>query len=1094
MNILDALELTELQKRAAGEPERDVLLTAGAGSGKTRTLVARYLWLMGHGFGPRQIVAITFTEKAAREMRNRVRAAVRDQARIAQGEVQVRWEELEARMDSARIGTIHSLCAEILRAHPAQSGLDPTFEVLEEGAQRALKAEVVEEALAQAADDPELVDLFSLLTTRALRRTLERLLDRRLELREFLDDRGLRPLDRSSALEAALESFLDDPAVTGAVVEMRALLSRGELLVDAGETLAPQIEGLLAAWDRLEELRQRGEWQRLAGELFDARRELMGLHAGKHDSRAKEALSELRQTYKKRVDPWLGGGTSRDEPPDPDLEARLPELSDRLAQLAKRLVQAYERRLERRKAVDFDDLEAGAIRLLEDSEVRARWREEVARVLVDEFQDTNARQRQIVEGLAPLGEGRLFVVGDARQSIYRFRGADVTVFRALAGEVEAEGGLVINLDETFRAHPELLRGLDALIGPVMGESDGGPEYRVPYHTLQSAREGPRSGAQAPFVEMVLGGGDNAAEARQRAATALAQRMLELKRQGDLTDWGRAALLFRASTAFSDYENALESSGIPYVTVAGRGFYERPEIRDVLNCMRALADPADDLALAGFLRSPPIGLSDAAVTMLRRGPQGLRPLGRALRENLASIPEHERPRAEKARAILDELRPKVDRLPVADLLKELLDRLDYRAVLASAESRLWRNVDKLLQDALTSDLVRVHAFLEYVRTLRDVGAREGEAPAEAEGAVQLMTIHKAKGLEFDLVALADASRRAPGWKEPVYLRGDSGLAVRPDRVDADPLLYRLAMTRDAQESGAEEDRLLYVAATRARERLLINGHLTHRSKGWKADGVLKEILEQSGVEEDGLAPGADPAFRTISAGGSLRVWFAALDLEVEPEPAAKEEWPIGTGRPLVGDVARPPAEEADREWDEEPERSWRATAVRAYAPAAAVGRMVHAAAARRLPAGTDEVRQVLEAAALREGLVDPKQRNKGIEEADRLLARLQEHRIWRELESARVAHREVPYTWRPPGGPPPDSGIIDVLYLVDEDWRLVDFKTDEIRSPDDRQEAVRRYTPQIQRYRSAARSLLGRPVQGSLVFLDDQGEVTEEAIS
>lgn len=1094
MDILEALDLTDGQRRAASEPQRDVLLTAGAGSGKTRTLVARYLWLMGRGLGPRQIVAITFTEKAAREMRNRVRAAVRDQALAAQGEAQLRWEELEAGMDAARIGTIHGLCAEMLRTHPAQSGLDPTFEVLEEGAQRALKAEAVEEALAHAADDPEIVNLFADLTTRALRHTLERLLERRLELREYLKDRSAPGAGQRGLLPAALTRFLDDPAVAEAVGDMRALMNRGELIADAGETLGLQIETLVAAWHWLSELREQGDWLKLALELFRARRQLMSLNAGKRDSRARQALTNLRSAYEQQVDPWLGGEASRDEPPDADLEARLPELTERLAQLSGRMLESYAKGLERRKAVDFDDLEAGAVRLLGDADVRARWRQEVAHVLVDEFQDTNARQRQIVEGLAPIGEGRLFVVGDARQSIYRFRGADVTVFRAMADEVEAKGGLVVNLDETFRAHPELLRGLDAVVAPVMGESDSGPDYRVPYQMLESAREGPRPGAEGPFVEFVLGGGDDADEARPRAAKALAQRLLELKRQGQLVDWGQVALLFRASTAFSEYENEFESSGIPYVTVAGRGFYERPEIRDVLNCIRALADPADDLALAGFLRSPAVGLSDAAVTLLRRGPEGLRPLAQALEENLGSLPEEERARAEKARSILAQLRPKVDRLPVADLLKELLDRMDYRAMLASAESRLWRNVDKLLQDALASDLVRVHAFLDYVRTLRDVGAREGEAPAEPEGAVQLMTIHKAKGLEFDVVVLADASRRTPGWKEPAYLRADSGLTVRPDRVEADPLLYRLATARDAQESEAEENRLLYVAATRARERLLINGHVTHRKKGWNADGVLKEILGQVGLEGDALEPGAGPDKVPLATGGSARVWISPLGLEVQPEAAAELEWPVGTQKPLVGGVPQLSPEEADEGLDEKPERSWRATAVRAYAPAAAVGRMVHAAAARRLPAGSDEARRVLKAAALREGLVDPKQRNEGIEEADRLLARLQGHRVWKELESATEAHREVPYTWQPPGGRPPDSGVIDVLYRVDDEWRLVDFKTDEIHSAEDREEAVSKYRRQIRRYRAAAASLLGGPVRGSLVFLDDQGDVTEQVIA
>lgn len=1093
MDGADLMHLTEKQRRAAQEPERDVLLTAGAGSGKTRTLVARYLWLLEEGFDPREIVAITFTEKAAREMRNRVREGVRRRTLRADSSERDRWEALQARMDAARIGTIHSFCAEVLRAHPARAGRDPAFEVLEEGTVRAIKAQTVEDVLAEAAEDAETVEIFSDLSTQGLRRVLSRLLTERIDLREHLAAERDHVGQRRSALAAAITAFLDDAQVTAAIGEMRALLEKGELEADAGGTLAPRIEELLTVWDGLEKLRQGEAWLELAAALFSARREQIKRGSGKRGSQAKAALAELQFAYDTQVDPWLGGKNSSDEAPDLTLEARLPEVLARLRKVAEQAAEAYESVLESRTVVDFDDLEAEAARLLADPAVRARWRSSIAHVLVDEFQDTNARQRSIVEALAPVGEGGLFVVGDARQSIYRFRGADVTVFRELASRIESAGGLVVNLDETFRPHAGLLQAVDGIVAPVMEKEAQAAAYKVPYRSLSAVRKAPETAAPSPFLELVLAAGNSAEEARPRAAKALAVRLLELWRQDRFAGWGQVALLFRASTAFSTYEDALEEAGIPYVTVAGRGFYERPEVRDLLNAVRALADPTDDQALAGFLRSPVIGLKDASVAALRVGSNERRSFAAALEHHLDVLPPDERTKAEKARSVLDELGEMADRIPVAELLKRLMDRLDYRAMLASAESRLWRNVDKLLQDALSSELVRVHSFLEYLSTLRDVGAREGEALSDAEGSVQLMTIHKAKGLEFDLVVLADAGRRPAGWGEPVYLRSETGLAVRLDRVDADPISYQIAKARDRAESDAEEERLLYVAATRAREHLLVSGHLTPTKSGWRTDGMLDWILNAAELNLDELSPGTIVENFRLPVGGIARVWFAPPEPTIEPERIPAPDWPVGSETPLVRRLQQVPAERTDPKIDEEPDRSWRATAVRAYAPAAAVGRILHAAVARRVKSGEPEARSLLEAAALQEGLIDPKQRHKAVEEADIYLKRLQDHPLWLELMRADHAFHELPYTWQAPDGTP-ESGKIDLLYQVDGIWQLLDFKTDEVRPGTEiAQDVHDRYSAQLKRYRKAASALLGQPVMAKLVFLNYHEGVQVESV-
>jgi ATP-dependent helicase/nuclease subunit A len=524
------------------------------------------------------------------------------------------------------------------------------------------------------------------------------------------------------------------------------------------------------------------------------------------------------------------------------MESMVLESLPGLHHLFNQVIQQYASALHSRRALDFDDLESGALRLLSShTYIRQRWQAEISAILVDEFQDTNQRQRQLIDLIGGDTPGRRFYVGDDRQSIYRFRGADVTVFREVRRQVEVAGGLVINLDTTYRTHAPLVAATSSLLEPAMRSPiQPMPDYWVNFTHLQAFN--PDSPLPAPYLEF-LAGAD-----RPIAASLLAQRLLELYVAGEITSWDQVALLFRASTHFNEYETALQTAGIPFVTVAGRGFYQRPEIRDLLNQLRALANPWDDAALAGLLRSPAFGLSDEVLYRLRWPNPGAEasPLFTALHNPPENLTPAELAQVKRAASLLDELSPLVDRLPVAELLARLLDRTDLRAILAFGGARLVQNVDKLLADAHTSRIVPVRTFLSYVDTLRDIGAREGEAPVEAAGAVQLLTIHRAKGLEFDIVVLADASYRSRNRSTPAFWLPAYGFAAAPNRLpdpDAVPLAYAYLKYADGLQEEAERVRLLYVALTRARQRLLVSGHLSRSSPyGW-----LKTLCDSAGLD-------------------------------------------------------------------------------------------------------------------------------------------------------------------------------------------------------------------------------------------------------
>ena len=285
-----------------------------------------------------------------------------------------------------------------------------------------------------------------------------------------------------------------------------------------------------------------------------------------------------------------------------------------------------------------------------------------------------------------------------------------------------------------------------------------------------------------------------------AVATVTSRLIWRRVRGKPTDV--SADVCRLTASFEAYENALERAGIPFLTVAGRGFDGRPEVRDVLNALSALADPSDDVAMAGLLRSPAIALTDASLYRLRLAgaqPMPAASLWDALRVCGETLPEPEAARARRAASLVEHLHGLVGRVPVAELLKAYLDATDYRAaLLAAGQPRAARNVAKLLADAHQAGIVSVGEFLEYVAALRDSEAREGEARAVAEGVAQIMSVHAAKGLEWPVVVIGDANYQRSGSRQPPLLHPRWGLLLGlKDKAGETSMMYRLAQREEAE---------------------------------------------------------------------------------------------------------------------------------------------------------------------------------------------------------------------------------------------------------------------------------------------------------
>ncbi|MGB3716723.1 MAG: UvrD-helicase domain-containing protein, partial [Candidatus Promineifilaceae bacterium] len=928
-----------------------------------------------------------------------------------------------------------------------------------------------------------------------LKRVVASLMGKRLEAFESLEDLP-SPIwpHWQQLLVPQIRAFVDNGAVRSAFDDLLLLKVDGTLAraEAAGDALAPHITNLLFRWDKIQQYRAQGDWVSVSTFLHPLRAsmKIVGRKGSWSPADPKAIIKELRDYY----DSGLGelGDTRVNLEFDRAWAEALPDLRRLLDQV----LQGYSDLKGNGRDLDYDDLESGALKILRDfPAVRARWQAEIKAILVDEYQDTNLRQRDLVNLIAGDG-GKLFIVGDAKQSIYRFRGADVAVFRAERARIGAGDGRAFQLTTSYRAHRDLLSGLNSLLRPVLGEADD-PEHpwREPFSPLTHHREEPKAGISAPFIELHLTVGSKGDGALVRAARAVTSHILDLvEGEGSIIKFGDIAILCRASTSFGAYESALDRAGVPYLTVAGRGFYDRPEIRDLLNMLQAVADPADNLALFGLLRSPAKGFSDDELYQLFESWEE--------RDRAGSLwqflQETRGEKAIRATQIVGSLSERAGRIPVAGVLERFVNMTDYHAALVNAGNpRAARNVAKLIVDAHNSGIVGIGEFLAYVSALRSGPAREGEAPATVGNVVRIMTVHAAKGLEFPVVIIGDIGYQRTGGSDLLL---DPKWGVFPKVSDEDgavPGMFRLLQKIEQDKEEAESDRLLYVAATRAQEKLILNGciSLNKDNQPNRLGGWLKKLdvpLELSKAPID-YNVGGDQARQHMLKTGDSEVGCAIYEPEFESrrllrirddDSDAKREWTPALLANLIPERRSLEGEE------DQPERFWQVLPDKGHfqVPGRVIGILTHEAlAAWRFPGAGFKAWMV--ARARSHGLTDEKQISRGVERVETLLDRFKSHELFSEMDSADRRLTEVPYDVMGYSGHV-EHRKIDALFLKGGKWTLVDYKTDEIEKGIEVQNFVaeKGYESQVKRYAVAVERFIGQRPRTILCLLDYQGEV------
>ena len=767
------------QQAAAIEERGVVFVSAGAGTGKTTVLVERFVKaVLEDGVDVDSLLVITYTERAAGELRARIRARLGELGRA----------ELVQDLDAAWISTIHGFCSRVLRSYAVAAGLDPRFRVLDESQAKVLRAEAFSTALSRfcGGKEPERVALLATYGSQGMRSMLTAVHGRLRSAGWPLELGGGESDGLADAIEQLRDALAGSPAGTQAGPES----SLAEL-IDGEHTVEELLD--IDSWLPRELLRSAG----LEGVVGDVQ---------------AAALETV---------------TRRD--------------SGLLEQLLRGFDDTYAEAKRRESALDFEDLQLLVRDLLIDQpSVREELQWRFRSIMVDEFQDTNRLQCELVDLLAT---GELFFVGDEFQSIYRFRHADVDVFRARRNESRG----VLALTENYRSRPEVLAVVNHVFRTEFGER---------FEPLESAGRfaGPEFG---PAVEVTV---VDKVAVRERGeswrlaeARALARRIKELVKLGACTA-GEVAVLLAAGTAADVFETALREQGLETYRAVGRGYYGQQQVVDILSYLRLIQNRYDDEALLAVLASPLVGVSNDALVLLRRA-ASRRPIFAGLERSLpAGIEQRD---ARLMSAFLQRYQ-RLLKIAEAVSLEELVEHIavehDYElAILARWDGRRrYANLRKLGRLARSYEDLRgtdVEGFIRFVHELDEVGARETEAVSEEEDAdaVRLMTIHAAKGLEFKVVAVVDAGRAVGAVKSNEILclpDGKFGFSVVDSLTGKRRPAPGYEELRSEEQRAAEDEtrRLYYVAMTRAIDRLLITGatDTTRRSRPTPIDWVLSGI--------------------------------------------------------------------------------------------------------------------------------------------------------------------------------------------------------------------------------------------------------------
>lgn len=1087
------------------DPANHVVLEASAGTGKTRVLVDRYVRLLEAGVDPKNILAMTFTRKAAAEMRARVLETLveRDALRAGLGSAgRSAKPGLMDRASDIEITTIDGFCFALLREFPLEADVDPAFEVADETEMARFVSQAIDRTLHVArhlADDDESVRLLlARVKAPVLAEAMGSLVDRRHvalpAVARFVHRQGT-PASADEAARRFIGRLRD--ALSG---ELRQpILADGPLGAASFRRLAADLQALdadvVASPAHVRLFRRRVESYFLTRDGKPRQKVVKPYTVSDFPSpAAKRRHEEAVSRYSLHVAEALVAL-------DRDVDVLLSRGVLRLLRVA---VSTYESLLEEQGLLDFASMLEGAVALLERQEEFARSRLKLQaryhHLLIDEFQDTSRLQWRLIDlliGAWAEGEGAadaatsVFVVGDRKQSIYRFRHAEVALLDEAARRIGALGaGRPVRqaISSSFRSVPELLSFVNAVSGSMVADEAGPDAWRFEetdrFPTPELAPGALRDGE--PVLGLI------AEASTERAAAAVADEIARLLSSGIVVRDRRTgarpvvpddiAILFRARAGHQYFEDALDARGVSTYVYKGLGFFDAPEVQDLQALLGFLAHPESDLAAAAFLRSRFVRLSDQALADLAPAlAQAI--LGTVAPSRAAAIGDVDRDLLTRVRAYAGRWVAETRVLPPGELVDLVVRESAYtwelcgrRLDQARENVKKVRSLVRRIESRGYTTFDRLASFFETLRAGDD-----SNAVVEARGSVSLMTIHAAKGLEFPVVFVVNM--HAPG-------RGRAGgFTVIERGADGEP-----EVTFGATEGTALEDRrdneelrrLLYVAVTRARDRLYLASAVKEDGRPLRQRRSLASLLPAQLLAAFGAAavsnepvvswespagtftfrccrPASEPAL--VARESSIRTEPAAVE-PIEPLQPSTAETPYAAG-PIVSPAVeagsslangRPEGPLSDSESDR------------------FVGTVVHRLMQHRAdPAAADEtLAATIEALSRNIDPLDPEDHAARVAAAIRAFRRLAGHPDLVALLTQGECRYEVPFSFRlPEQAGAIVRGVIDCLVeSADGVVTVVEFKTGRPRPEHAEQAAL---------YARAAGAILGREPVAVRVF-------------
>lgn len=1158
---------TPSQKLAIEDRGGELLVSAAAGSGKTRVLTERLMRWITEGDAPRSIdnfLIITFSTAAAAELRSRISEELSARAAADPGSKRLRRESALVRR--AQIGTIHSFCSALLREYAGRAGIAPDFAIADEDRARELRRLSLETVLeaAYAEAEPGFIQLADTVGAGTDDRRLESLV---LELHGKLQSHA-RPGDWAARQSELFETGAEDAADTPWGRELLESAA-DELLWWAGEF--DELVRSLAGFEKMGKAyvpsfsetasSLRGAAKR-AAEGWDALREALpiefprlgSLRGGGEDPELAERAKARREACKKAAKRIEKGFTLPSAQLLRDMRATAPAMRA-LLKLVGDFDAEYTRRKRRRSLLDFADLEHLAARLLTEpdgspTETAREVSRRYAEVMVDEYQDVSLVQDMIIRAVSDSGR-RLFMVGDVKQSIYRFRLADPTIFlkkyESYADAPQPEGvPRRVFLRESFRSRGEVVDAVNAVFGCLMSKGLGEMEYDERAR-LRAGLEYPGVVPVPELVAVPLPGADEDEERPDKieVEAAYAARMMrrlvetgaKISEGGALRPLGYgdiAVLLRSVNVSGPVWRRVLAREGVPVEAGQSGGFFEAPEVAVILSLLAVIDNPRQDVALISVLRSELFGFTNDELTEIRLM-SGEGDFYAALRAR-AQV-------SEKARAFLDtlaRLRDFARDSELATLIWEIYESLGCMALCSAMRdgegrrARLLR-LFELARSFETTGWRGLRRFLDWLRSMRERGEEPAFPDEDGGGAVRIMSIHRSKGLEFPVVFIGDTARQfnRSDLRGSVLVHPELGLG--PKFTDAArgieyPTLARRAVAnRLERELLSEELRLLYVAMTRARERLFITCTFADPQKTMDklAPAAQEHIPAQALLPMRSMAEwlicaalGTGGRALTLSIGGDeegapRRVTPAA---QPEPERTGEEASPVDFDALLAWRYPHSGAETLPSKLTAtelkslaEPDAESAELLPRA---ARTFRRPDIALAARRLTAAERGTATHLALRYLELGaLTTPEAAREAVDRlaaAGKLsareaaavdaagLCRFALSPLGRRITAAPRVLREFPFALLCPAerffpGAEGEElllqGVVDCCLIEPDGAVIVDYKTDRI-APEAAPERAKRYAAQLETYAWAVSRITGLAVKAKIVYFLQPGEAVE----